>query len=178
VGEGNENVVYSSPWNFKSSLTYPKIVRHGTFRLSFPSEGKMYCGLFITFQKPLAGFEPATSQAGTRNFFSCFYVQTTTEGPPSLVSSAYRGSFSDVKPRPGSDLEHSWVYLLHLQQEAHESDTERYCENQSNSVFRSSAVPSTWLVSVVPIVLCYNHETSGVQVFNSEPTFPSPYYTL
>jgi hypothetical protein len=30
VGEENENLVYSSPWDFKSSLTGCKILRHGT----------------------------------------------------------------------------------------------------------------------------------------------------
>jgi hypothetical protein len=30
VSEGNENLVYSSPWDFKSSFAYSKILRHGT----------------------------------------------------------------------------------------------------------------------------------------------------
>jgi hypothetical protein len=42
---GNENFVYSSLWDFKSSLTRRKILRHGTFPLYFPSERKVYCGI-------------------------------------------------------------------------------------------------------------------------------------
>jgi hypothetical protein len=30
MGEGNENLVYSSPWDFKSSFTCRKILRLGT----------------------------------------------------------------------------------------------------------------------------------------------------
>jgi hypothetical protein len=40
VGEGNENLVYPSPWDFKRALTCRKILRHGTFRLYFLSEGR------------------------------------------------------------------------------------------------------------------------------------------
>jgi hypothetical protein len=29
MGEGNENLVYPSPWDFKSSLTCHKILQHG-----------------------------------------------------------------------------------------------------------------------------------------------------
>jgi hypothetical protein len=42
--KGNENFVYSSLWDFKSSFTCHKILRHGTFPLSFPSERKVCCG--------------------------------------------------------------------------------------------------------------------------------------
>jgi hypothetical protein len=31
MGEGNENLVYPSPWDFKRSLTRRKILRHGIF---------------------------------------------------------------------------------------------------------------------------------------------------
>jgi hypothetical protein len=41
---GNDNFVYSSLWNFKSSFTSRKILRHGTFPLYFPSERKVCCG--------------------------------------------------------------------------------------------------------------------------------------
>jgi hypothetical protein len=34
----------SSLWDFKSSFTCPKILRHGTFPLYFPSERKVCCG--------------------------------------------------------------------------------------------------------------------------------------
>jgi hypothetical protein len=40
MGEGNENLVYSSPWNFKRLLTCRKILQHGTFGFtSHPKEG-------------------------------------------------------------------------------------------------------------------------------------------
>jgi hypothetical protein len=41
---GNDNYVYSSLWDFKSSFTCRKILRHGTFPLYFPSETKVCCG--------------------------------------------------------------------------------------------------------------------------------------
>jgi hypothetical protein len=41
---GNDNFVYSSLWDFKSSFTGRKILRHGTFPLYFPSERKVCCG--------------------------------------------------------------------------------------------------------------------------------------
>jgi hypothetical protein len=37
MDEGIENLVYSSLWDFKSSFTCRKILRHGTFPLYFPS---------------------------------------------------------------------------------------------------------------------------------------------
>jgi hypothetical protein len=45
VGEGNENLVYPSPWDFKRSLTWCKILRHGTS--SFASHQKE--GVLRTF---------------------------------------------------------------------------------------------------------------------------------
>jgi hypothetical protein len=38
------NFVSSSLWDFKSSFTCLKILRHGTFPLYFPSERNVYCG--------------------------------------------------------------------------------------------------------------------------------------
>jgi hypothetical protein len=40
----NDNFVYSSLWDFKSSFTCNKILRHGTFPLYFPSERKVCWG--------------------------------------------------------------------------------------------------------------------------------------
>jgi hypothetical protein len=40
---GNDNYVYSSLWDFKSSFTCRKILQHGTFPLYFPSERKVCC---------------------------------------------------------------------------------------------------------------------------------------
>jgi hypothetical protein len=40
MDEGNDNLVYPSPWNFKISLTCHKILRHGTSGFtSHPKEG-------------------------------------------------------------------------------------------------------------------------------------------
>jgi hypothetical protein len=40
VGEGNENLVCSSPWDFKRSFTCRKILRHGTYGfIPHPKEG-------------------------------------------------------------------------------------------------------------------------------------------
>jgi hypothetical protein len=44
---GNDNFVYSSLWDFKSSFTCCKILRHGTFMLYFPSERKVSCGFLL-----------------------------------------------------------------------------------------------------------------------------------
>jgi hypothetical protein len=41
---GNYKFVYSSLWDFKSSFTCRKILRHGTSPLYFPSERKVCCG--------------------------------------------------------------------------------------------------------------------------------------
>jgi hypothetical protein len=51
MGEGEmRNFVYSSLWNLKSSFTCRKILRHGTFRLYFPSERKVCCGFLSSLK--------------------------------------------------------------------------------------------------------------------------------
>jgi hypothetical protein len=53
---GNErNFVYSSLWDFKSSFTCRKILRHGTFPLYFPSERKVCCGFLSPLKIHLLG---------------------------------------------------------------------------------------------------------------------------
>jgi hypothetical protein len=49
-------------WDFKSSFTCRKILRHGTFPLYFPSKRKVCCGFLSPFKKSIdmAEFEPAT----------------------------------------------------------------------------------------------------------------------
>jgi hypothetical protein len=52
VGEGNENVVYPSPWDFKRCFTRRKILRHGTSGFTFhPKEGVLR--IFIALKNPL-----------------------------------------------------------------------------------------------------------------------------
>jgi hypothetical protein len=52
MGEGNGNLVYPSPWDFKSSFTCRKILRHGTSGFtSHPKEGMVR--IFIALKNPL-----------------------------------------------------------------------------------------------------------------------------
>jgi hypothetical protein len=52
VGEGNENLVYLSPWDLKRSFTLRKILRHGTSGFtSLPNEGVLR--IFIALKNPL-----------------------------------------------------------------------------------------------------------------------------
>jgi hypothetical protein len=61
MGKGNENLVYPSLWDFKSSFTCYKILWHGTFQLYFPSERKVCCGFLLPLKIHCLGrFEPTT----------------------------------------------------------------------------------------------------------------------
>jgi hypothetical protein len=52
MDKGNENLVYSSPWDVKRSLTCHKILRHGTSGFtSHPKEGVLRT--FIALKNPL-----------------------------------------------------------------------------------------------------------------------------
>jgi hypothetical protein len=65
---GNDNFVYSSLWDFKSSFTCRKILRHGTFPLYFLSERKMCCGFLSPLKMHcVAGFEPETFGSSGKN---------------------------------------------------------------------------------------------------------------
>jgi hypothetical protein len=66
---GNDNFVYSSLWDFKSSLTCRKILRHGTFPLYFPSDRKVCCG----FSSPLKIHR--LGRIGTRNLWVQWQAQ-------------------------------------------------------------------------------------------------------
>jgi hypothetical protein len=61
---GNDNFVYSSLWDFKSSFTCRKILRHGTFPLYFPSERKVCCGFLSPLKIHRLG------RARTRNLWA------------------------------------------------------------------------------------------------------------
>jgi hypothetical protein len=58
----NDNFVYSSLWDFKSSFTCRKILRHGTFPDLLPIREEGVLRIFIAFKNPSSwlGFEPAT----------------------------------------------------------------------------------------------------------------------
>jgi hypothetical protein len=77
MGEGNENLVYPYPWDFKSSFTCRKILRHGTFRLYFPFERKVCCGFLSPLKIiTLAGFELAAF--GSKGKHTNHYTTKTT----------------------------------------------------------------------------------------------------
>jgi hypothetical protein len=64
MGEGNENVVYSSPWDFKRCLTCHKILRHGDSGFtSHPKEGvlRICIALKKSIQKSLYRKEKSNS---------------------------------------------------------------------------------------------------------------------
>jgi hypothetical protein len=57
MGEGNDNLVYPSQWDFKRSLTCRKILRHGTSGfISHPKEGVLR--IFIALKNPLTWLGP------------------------------------------------------------------------------------------------------------------------
>jgi hypothetical protein len=58
MDEGNENLVYPSPWHFKGYLTCRKILRHGTSGfISHPKEGELR--IFIALKNP--SFRPGSN---------------------------------------------------------------------------------------------------------------------
>jgi hypothetical protein len=79
MGEGNENLVYTSPWDFKSSFTCRKILWHGTS--SFTSHPRGKCAAdFIALknQSPWPGLNPQPL---------CPMAVTPTTTPPSRLCS-------------------------------------------------------------------------------------------
>jgi hypothetical protein len=68
MGEGNDNLVYSSLWDFKSSFTCRKILRHGTS--GFTSHSRESCAAdFYRPQKSisLTGFELANYGSSSKH---------------------------------------------------------------------------------------------------------------
>jgi hypothetical protein len=61
MGKGNENLVYSSPWDLKSSLTCRKILRHGTSGFDFhPKECVLRIFIALKNPSPWPGSNPQT----------------------------------------------------------------------------------------------------------------------
>jgi hypothetical protein len=59
MGEGNENLVHPSPWDFRSSLKCRKILRHGNFGFtSHPKEGVLRNCIAIKNPSPCPGSNP------------------------------------------------------------------------------------------------------------------------
>jgi hypothetical protein len=59
MDEGNENLVYPSPWDFKSSLIYRKILRHGTSGfISHPKEGVLQIFIALKNTSPWPSLNP------------------------------------------------------------------------------------------------------------------------
>jgi hypothetical protein len=59
MGEGNENLMYPSPWDFKRSLTYLKILRQGSAGFTFhPKEGVLRIFIALKYPSPFPGTNP------------------------------------------------------------------------------------------------------------------------
>jgi hypothetical protein len=59
VGEGNENLVYPFPWDFKKSFACRKILRHGTSGFtSHPKEGVLRIFIALKNPSPWPGSNP------------------------------------------------------------------------------------------------------------------------
>jgi hypothetical protein len=59
MGEGNENLFYSSPWYFKRFLTCCKILRHGiSVFTSHPKEGALRIFIALKNSSPWPGLKP------------------------------------------------------------------------------------------------------------------------
>jgi hypothetical protein len=59
MGEGNENLVYLSPWDFKNSFTCRKILRHGISGfISHPKEGVLRIFIALKSPTPWPGSNP------------------------------------------------------------------------------------------------------------------------
>jgi hypothetical protein len=59
MGEENENLVFSSPWDFKSSFTCRKIFRHGNSGFtSYPKEDVLRIFIALKNPSPWPGSNP------------------------------------------------------------------------------------------------------------------------
>jgi hypothetical protein len=59
MGEGNEKLVYPSPWDFKRSSTYRKVLRHGHSGFtSHPKEGVLRIFIALKNPSPWPGSNP------------------------------------------------------------------------------------------------------------------------
>jgi hypothetical protein len=59
VGKGNENLVYSSPWDFKRSLTCHKILQHGPSGFTYHmKEGVLRIFIALKNPSPWPGSNP------------------------------------------------------------------------------------------------------------------------
>jgi hypothetical protein len=77
MGEGNENLVYPSLWDFKRSFTRRKILRHVTSSFtSHPKEGVLWIFIDLKNSSPWPGSNPRPlgTVAST--------LTTTTQKPP------------------------------------------------------------------------------------------------
>jgi hypothetical protein len=137
MGEGNENLVYPSAWDFKSSFTCRKILRHGTFRLYFPSERKVCCGFLsplkihlldrVRTRKLWVQWQTLTTAPARRRErrYSCYSFSTLgldgewpasrpgrTISPGKTPGTDWTGGW--VGPRAGLDSEDRGRILPHL----------------------------------------------------------------
>jgi hypothetical protein len=82
MGEGNENLVYSSLWDFKRSLTRRKILRHGTSSLtSHAKEGVLRIFIALKNPSPWPGSNPRPLDP---------VASTLTTIPPNTSQTSYQ----------------------------------------------------------------------------------------
>jgi hypothetical protein len=66
--EGNENLVYPSPWDFKRFLTCRELLRHGTYGFtSRPKKGVLQIFIALKNPSPWPGFQPATFESSGKH---------------------------------------------------------------------------------------------------------------
>jgi hypothetical protein len=108
---GNDNFVYSSLWDFKSSFACRKILRHGIFPLYFPSERKVCCGLIEVRSPAGARIFPLTSVCRPALGPTQPPVQWVT-GVPSLGVKRGRGVTLTTHPHlvPRSRMSRSYTF--------------------------------------------------------------------
>jgi hypothetical protein len=100
---GNEDFLYSSLWDFNSTFTSRKILRHGTFRIYFPSERKVCCGFLSPLKiHRLGGVRPATF--GFSGKHTNHYTAKATVGAGTNWPTFWLSSF--IHFPLGSQLEH------------------------------------------------------------------------
>jgi hypothetical protein len=121
MGEGNENLVYPSPWDFEGSLTYRKILRHGTS--GFTSiRRKVCCGYLSSLSTLRSRVSSGSivsdyglddreigvrSPAGAKDFSSSLCIQTGSGAHPASCTMGTGSPFPGAKARQGRDADHS-----------------------------------------------------------------------
>jgi hypothetical protein len=86
MGEGNENLVYPSPWDFKRSLTCRKILRHGTCGFtSHPKERVLRIFIALKYLSPWPGSNPRTLRPVASTLTTTPPLPFSENGPTPIV---------------------------------------------------------------------------------------------